>query len=72
MQDDSINDTARGPAEPFSGDDDTRERKKRETVTEAAEERYLKKRTRRRIEGRTGLLANIMPLFFTYCNRNRI
>ena len=31
---------------PFSGDDDTRERKRRETVTEAAEKRYLKNRTR--------------------------
>jgi len=47
MQDGSLNSTARGPAGPHSGGDDTRERKKRETVTEAAaEKRYLKKRTR--------------------------
>ena len=46
VQDDFINGTAWGPPGPYSGDDDTRERKRRETVTEAAEERYLEERTR--------------------------
>ena len=46
VQDDSINGTARDPAGSFSGDDDTRDRQRRETVTETREKRYLKKRTR--------------------------
>ena len=41
-----MNGPSRDPAGSYSGDDDTRERKRRETVTEAAEKRYLKKRTR--------------------------
>ena len=41
-----MNSAARGPAGPHSGDDDTRQRKGRETVTETREKRYLKKRTR--------------------------
>ena len=45
VQDDSINDTARGPVGPHSGDNDTRERKRMETVTVTKEKRYLKKRT---------------------------
>ena len=46
VQDGSINDTARAPAGPYSGDDDTRERKRRETVTKPAERRHEKKRAR--------------------------
>ena len=34
------------PAGPLSGDDDTRERQRRETVTEATEKRQKKKRSR--------------------------
>ena len=46
MQDGSLNSPARSPAGPFSGDGDTREKKRRETVTKAAERRHEKKRTR--------------------------
>ena len=45
VQDDSI-DPAWDPAGSFSWDDDTRDRQRRETVTETREKRYLKKRTR--------------------------
>ena len=45
-QDGSLNSTARGLAGPFSGNDDTRERKRRGTVTKVAERRQEKKRTR--------------------------
>lgn len=45
VQDDSI-DPAWDPAGSFSGDDETRDRQRRETVTETREKRYLKKRTR--------------------------
>jgi hypothetical protein len=41
-----LEDTARGPAGPHSGDDDTRERQRRETVTVTREKRHLKKRIR--------------------------
>ena len=41
-----ISDTTRGPVGPHNGDDDTRERKGRENVTETREKRYLKKGTR--------------------------
>ena len=40
----SMRGTAWDPAGSFSGDDDTRERQRRETVTKAR--RYLKKRSR--------------------------
>ena len=46
VQDDFVNDTARGPAGPHSGDDDTRERKRRETITEATKKRQKKERSR--------------------------
>ena len=46
MQDGSLNSPARGPAGPFSGNGDTREKNRRETVTKAAERRREKKRAR--------------------------
>ena len=46
VQDDFINGTAWDPAGSFSGDDDTRERQRRETVMETMEKRLKKKRSR--------------------------
>ena len=46
VQDDPLSGAARDPAGSFSGDEDTRQRKRRETVTETREKRYLKKRIR--------------------------
>ena len=59
VQDDFINGPARGPAGSYSGDDDTRERKRREAVTEATKKRQNSLTTEEgedeggRIEGRS-------------------
>ena len=61
---DFINDTTRGPAGPYmySGDNDTRERQRKETVTKAAERRHLKKRTRV-LRGMKGLEGGTVALW---------
>ena len=46
VQHDSLKGTAWDPAGSFSGDDDTRERQRRETVTATRERRYLRKGSR--------------------------
>ena len=46
VQHDSLKGTAWDPVGSFSGDDDTRERQRRETVKATKERRYLRKRSR--------------------------